>query len=201
MLLSLFLPQYGLFWAICPSPIIKYIHTHIRIRHQDLQLRIVQKEVVLDNFAGCQFPSSVFLEVLYLPNVHSLRVVCCVDFCLGRPHPRRVPPSASPEQQSASRRYTGRTPTGTEQHLLEATVIIVPSPSFQRLFGPLPCDLTDSRSPTGWSGLKDPWKTLQAGVLSPNLIEIFQDVIRAIRLHSDLVAWEPSLIANMVLRI
>ncbi len=29
MLLSLFSPQYGLFWAICPFPIIKYIHTYI----------------------------------------------------------------------------------------------------------------------------------------------------------------------------
>ncbi len=29
LLLSVFSPQYGLFWAICPFPIIKYIHTYI----------------------------------------------------------------------------------------------------------------------------------------------------------------------------
>ncbi len=67
MLLSLLLPQYGLFWAICPFQIIKYMHTFLGLTHVILTWPLFVCTSILTSVEPINwsaFPWLTFLVVL-----------------------------------------------------------------------------------------------------------------------------------------
>ncbi len=71
MLLSLFSPQYGLFWAICPFPIIKYIHTY---KWTDINIPLAHHSRATAEY-------SFFLNNIYLLNLRQL-LPTCPTYCI-----------------------------------------------------------------------------------------------------------------------